>query len=258
MEISLNHVSCGYSKKAVLQNVNLCVKSGEAVCVLGVNGVGKSTLFKTILGFLPTISGNITIDGRNLSDLSLQERANLISYVPQAKGYSYNFSAREIVLMGRTAKVGFFAAPKQKDMEVVEQVFALLGIEKMADRTFSEMSGGEQQIVLMARAIAQEAKFIIMDEPASNLDFANQKRILEAILKLKGNGTGILMACHMPEHAFMCCEKTMIIKRDKSIEFDDTDVIITAENLTEVFGTDIEILKGLDKNGRTLKSCCIL
>jgi iron complex transport system ATP-binding protein len=258
MEIMFKNVSCGYSGADVLTNVNLSFKTGEFWCILGANGIGKTTLFKTLLGVVELKGGEIFIDGRNIQRIKSKDIAQYISYVPQAKSYSLQYSVLDIVLMGRAAHIKQFSYPSKNDYAIAMKMLRKLGIENLSDCMYSELSGGEQQVVLIARALAQESKFIVMDEPASNLDFEHQKRILDVMKSLASNNVGIIMSSHFPDHAFYCNAGVVLIKKNKSIVQGNAEDIITSENLKEGYGVDVGIICGMDLFGKPVKACRLL
>ena len=258
MEIKLKNVTCGYENNAVLSNVNLSFKTGEFWCILGSNGIGKTTLFKTLLGFIPLKSGEILIDGLDMASINGKEIAYCISYVPQAKSYSLQYSVLDTVLMGRACHIKQFSPPTDKDYEIAMKMLKKLEIDYLSGCMYSELSGGEQQVVLIARALAQEARFIIMDEPASNLDFENQKRILDVMKVLADKDVGIVMSSHSPDHAFYCDADVVLIQKDKTILQGNAQEVITSENLKGVYGVDVGIICGTDFNGKIIKACRLL
>lgn len=258
MSLKIENLKCGYRNKIVIENVSIALQSGEALCVLGPNGVGKSTLFKTILGQVKILSGSITIDNMDIQKMSHNNGARLLAYVPQSKNCSYQFCVKDIVMMGRAAFIGKFSTPSVGDEKIVEDAIKKVGIQNLANKKYSQLSGGEQQMVLLARAVAQQSKYIILDEPASNLDFKNQKELLMTICDLTENGVGVLMASHSPEHAFMCCDKTLLLKRNGKYAYGKTNDIITSENLKASYGIDMAILSDTDSEGNTIKACSIL
>ena len=258
MEIKLVELVCGYPSVDVLGPVELSFKTNEICCILGRNGIGKTTLFKTIMGFIPAKRGGVVLDGRDIASMSAKEMAHFISYVPQAKNYSYQYSVLETVLMGRACHIKPYETPTTKDYEIAVAMLDKLRIGHLTNKLYSELSGGEQQIVLIARALAQEASFIIMDEPASNLDFENQKKVLDVLRNLSQNGMGIIMSSHSPDHAFYCGTTSVLITKDKRIIFGENDTVLTSENLKEVYGVDVEIISKKLADGKTAKTCCLL
>ena len=258
MEIKLENVTCGYENIDVLDNINLSFRTGEFWCILGSNGVGKTTLFKTLLGFIPLKKGEIIIDGRSMISINNKEIAHYISYVPQAKSYLLQYSVLDTVLMGRACHIKQFSTPVDKDYEIAMKMLKKLEIDYLSECMYSELSGGEQQVVLIARALAQEARFIIMDEPASNLDFENQKRILDVMKVLANKDVGIVMSSHLPDHAFHCDADVVLIQKDKTILQGNVQEVITSENLKAGYGVDVGIICGTDYNGNKIKTCCLL
>ena len=258
MEIKLENVTCGYENIDVLSNINLLFKTGEFWCILGSNGIGKTTLFKTLLGFIPLKGGEIFIDGLNMKSINNKEIASYISYVPQAKSYSLQYSVLDTVLMGRACHIKQFSPPTDIDYEIAMNMLKKLEIDYLSECMYSKLSGGEQQVVLIARALAQETKFIIMDEPASNLDFENQKRILDVMKVLASKDVGIVMSSHLPDHAFYCNANVVLIKKDKSILQGGASEIITSESLKGGYGVDVGIICGTDSSGNLVKACRLL
>ncbi len=258
MEINLNNVSCGYKTKTVLKDINLTFKTGSIYCVLGANGIGKTTLFKSMLGFIDLVQGSITINNQNILHMSNREIATHISYVPQAKNYSMQYSVFDIILMGRALYIKKFESPSKSDVEKVNEVIKQLKIEHLKDLLYSELSGGEQQVVLVARALAQGSKFIIMDEPASNLDFENQKKVLDVLKELTSMDIGIIMSSHSPDHALYCNSKVVMIKKDKSLVEGSVEDTINNTNLFEVYGVNLDVVKGTGSDGKIYRSCCLI
>lgn len=258
MKIELKDVTCGYRNVDVLSGLNLSFETGEFWCILGANGIGKTTLFKTLLGFIDLRDGEILLDDHNIQDIGTKEFSSYISYVPQAKNYSLQYSVLDTVLMGRANHIKQFSPPTNVDYSVSRKMLEKLGIEHLAQCMYSELSGGEQQVVLIARALAQEARFIIMDEPASNLDFENQKKILDVMKVLAGKGVGIIMSSHSPDHAFYCNADVVLIKKDKSIVHGKAVDIITSENLKGGYGVDVEIICGTDSCGNPIRACRLI
>lgn len=254
MSIEIKNLVCGYGKKTILNDVSFSVSPEDSLCLLGANGIGKTTIFKSLLGFIPPLGGEILIDGQNLNKMSHKERAMKMAYVPQAKSYSYKYTVSDMIMMGRSLHIPKFMSPSKKDYEAVEMVMEQMDLLGYRDAYYSELSGGEQQIILIARAIAQGSDYIIMDEPASNLDYSNQKKLLDTILNLTKNNKGILMASHTPEHAFVCCNKALLITRGREYQFGTVNEIVTSENLSAAYGVDIEVIE-LDSGKKT---CCLI
>lgn len=255
MEIKFSDVCCGYENKTILRNLNLRFETGNFYCILGSNGIGKTTLFKTMMGFLDVKEGQILISGKSIGGMSNKEIAQYVSYVPQAKNYSYQYSVLDIVLMGRAMYIKKFGSPTDADEIVAEDTLRKLDILHLKDKTYSELSGGEQQIVLIARALVQEAQFIVMDEPASNLDYENQKKVLDVLLSLSQNQIGVIMSSHLPDHVFYCNAKAILIFKDRSIKEGSCIDVITEENLSKVYGVRVKVIAHPDDDGGIIRCC---
>ncbi len=256
MELKMENASCGYGRKSVLDCVNFDLHTGEAVCLLGPNGIGKTTIFKTILNFIPIISGDVRIDGNSILKQSAAQLAKHIAYVPQAKGYTYQYTVLDMLLMGRSVHISRFASPSEKDVHHVECVLKDMGIFEYRDRFYNELSGGEQQIVLIARAVVQDTNFILMDEPASNLDFCNEKRLIETVKSLLDKGKGVLMTSHSPAHAFQCCSKAILLDKTGQMKFGTVEDVVTTENLSAAYGVPVAVLMD-ERDNQILKTCCL-
>ncbi|MDO4554929.1 MAG: ABC transporter ATP-binding protein [Lachnospiraceae bacterium] len=166
--MKITNLSCGYGTKTVLKDVSFFLNPGEIFCILGPDGIGKTTLFKTLLGLLPPVSGNILIHDTPLSHFSNREKAQLMAYVPQSHTPPFPYTVHQVVVMGRTAYLGLFRAPGKKDIQIADNILEMLGIVSLRDRIYTELSGGERQMVLIARALAQQPDILLMDEPTAD------------------------------------------------------------------------------------------
>lgn len=247
MTVYIDKITCGYDQKILIRDLSFQLALGEAICILGANGIGKTTLFKSILGQIKMISGDVFVDDKSIKTMTIKERAKFFSYVPQAKAYTYRYTVNDIIMMGRASYIGEFSEPSQQDYKVVQETIDKLSLNHLSNRYYDELSGGEQQIVLIARAIAQEANYILLDEPASNLDFYNQKKLIWIINMLKDDGIGVLMVSHNPEHAFQCCEKALLIGKTGQCFYGETSNTITEENLQTIYETEIGIQSFTDE-----------
>lgn len=255
MKLEIKDASCGYSGKSIVSGLSVKVSSGEILCILGPNGVGKTTLFKTIMGFIPLIRGEITLDSQNICPWSRKKLARHLGYVPQAHVPPFPFSVIDVVVMGKTACLSTFASPSAHDIAESIQTLELLGIGNLKNRIYTELSGGERQMVLIARALIQKPAVLIMDEPTSNLDFGNQVRVLEQINTLASNGLAVIMTSHVPDHAFLCDAKVALLRKDNQFCIGSADEIVTENNLRLAYGVDVKIADVPAKNGKRIKSC---
>lgn len=255
MRLEIKSIVCGFGSRVVVDNFSTTVDSGEILCLLGPNGVGKSTLFKTVLGLLKPMSGQILLDGKNIFKLSRKEFAKVIAYVPQVHNPPFPFTVTDVVMMGRTAHLGTFSAPSRHDREVAIGMLDRLGATFLANRIYTEISGGERQMVLIARALAQEPAFLMLDEPTSNLDFGNQVKVLQCVSGLaKDVGLGIIMTTHFPDHAFQTDGEVALMEWDNVFLSGNAEAIITAENMKDTYGIEIRVVKNNIDN-LTISSC---
>ncbi|MDQ8726489.1 ABC transporter ATP-binding protein [Bradyrhizobium sp. LHD-71] len=211
MTLAAVKLSYGYPGRTIGRNLSLAVEAGEAVALLGPNGGGKTTLLKTMLGLLPPHAGAVSIDGYSLLAMTVGERARRIAYVPQGHAPAFAFSVRDIVLMGRTAHNGLFASPTAVDRVVVEAKLAELGVRHLLDTPYTMISGGERQLVLIARALVQEPRYVVLDEPTASLDFGNQGKVMRQIRTLTAQGLGVLFTTHDPNQAMRYADRAALL-----------------------------------------------
>ena len=255
MRLEIKNLSCGYNDRAVIENFNASLADGDVFCLLGSNGVGKTTTFKTILGFLKPLGGEILADGANvLAMTSDKARAQLISYVPQAHVPPFAFSVFDVVMMSANARLGMFERPSKEDESVALGALETLKMGDFKDKIYTDLSGGERQMVLIARALAQRSKIILLDEPTANLDFGNQMRVLRQIKELAAHGYIVVMTSHQPEQVFYVGAKVAMLGRDKSYIYGAAKEVVTSENLREIYGTDIRVVRN-EIEGEERYSC---
>ena len=255
MIFEVRDATCGYGSTHILDNISLRIESGHILCLLGPNGVGKTTLFKSILGFLTLISGSVLFDGEDISGWPIKKVAKVIGYVPQVHTPPFPFSVLDVVAMGRVAHMGLFGSPRAEDIAEAEKMLERLGISNLKDKVYTEISGGERQMVLVARALAQHPKILIMDEPTANLDFGNQIRVLTQISTLADDGMAIIMTSHFPDHAFLCSSEVGLLRRDSMLLVGSAEEIVTEENLKMAYGVDIRVIRQEIPDIGMLKSC---
>jgi len=233
------NATLGYGAQPVLTNLNLTISSDSVTCLLGPNGVGKTTLFRSALGFLPPLKGEILLNGKNTARFTPKEFARQVAYVPQAHHTPFPYKVKDVVLFGRTAHLGYFGTPNHHDRKVAESTLEMLELRHLSERPFPQLSGGERQMVLIARALAQDASFLIFDEPTSNLDYGNQCRVLQKIRSLQDQSIGILMATHSPDHAFMIGTQVVILQGSSLVQCGRPQDILTTETLHQTYGVDV-------------------
>lgn len=240
--------------RPVLREITFSAARGEVVCLLGPNGTGKTTMLRCLLGLYAPKRGTITLDGQELSALPPRERAKHMAYVPQSSGLAFPYEVREVALMGRVAHLSPGASPKERDRQAVRESLDRLGIRHLERRRFQELSGGERQMVLVARALAQQAEYLIMDEPTASLDYGNQVRILRTIRLLAGQGYGILMTSHYPDHAFLACNRAVLMREGYVMAQGGPEEIVTTENLTRLYNTPVEVSEAIASHEK-MKVC---
>ena len=179
--LEVSGLAFGYGRRRVGAGLDLTVRAGEVLCLLGPNGGGKTTLFKTLLGLLPPLAGAIRLDGEDVARWSRRRLAARLGYVPQAQGATFPFRVSDVVLMGRASRLGPFASPGPADRAIAARALASLEIAHLAERAYTEISGGERQMVLIARALAGEPRILVMDEPTASLDFGNQGLVIVGV-----------------------------------------------------------------------------
>ena len=245
--LSTQNLAYGHPGRTLGRDIELQIHPGEVLCVLGPNGGGKTTLFRTLLGLLPAHAGTIALAGKELSTCTTAERARQMAYVPQAGNSYFAFTVREVVLMGRTAHLGLFDAPGAQDIAAVDAALAELRIVHLADKTFNQISGGERQLALIARALAQESPLLILDEPTASLDFGNQTLILNEILRLKARGRSVLFCTHDPDHALQCADRALLLHRGNVLALGTPREVVTAANLKQLYGVDVELIESVSR-----------
>lgn len=242
MSIKVQNLDFSYDRKRqVLKDISFSIDPGKMVCLIGPNGVGKSTLFKAILRQIHCYTGNIYIGGEDTSEMSAMQLARKVAYIPQSSPVTFNYSVFEMVLMGTTAGLSLFSAPGQKEKQTAEEAMDLLGISDLKNRGFSYISGGERQLALIARALCQQSKILVMDEPTANLDYGNATRVMQQIKELSRSGYTIIQATHQPDQAFLFADEVLAMKDGSIIAQGEPRDIITKELVEELYGVQVEI-----------------
>jgi iron complex transport system ATP-binding protein len=240
--ISVKNISFGYTNKTILNVISLDIASGEIITLLGPNGCGKSTLIKLMLGLHRPGEGSICLDGVDISRLGSKTIARAIAYVPQIHRSYFPYTVMDIVLMGRIPHKTFFYRYSKEDINIAHDAMERLSISHLAERPYTELSGGERQLAVVARAIAQGAKTLIMDEPATGLDYGNQLRLLEEIIRLSQEGYTFIKSTHSPEHALWVADRAIMIKNGTIMADGKCDQIINSENLFHLYNARVNVM----------------
>jgi iron complex transport system ATP-binding protein len=240
--LEVRALAFGFPGRTVGRDVSFTLAAGDVMCVLGPNGGGKTTLFRTVLGLIEKHSGSIELEANSLENLSRGEIARRIGYVPQGHSAYFAFTVREFVLMGRTAHLGAFASPAKKDVLVAERSLESLGIAHLADQPVTEISGGERQLALVARALAQEPRLLVLDEPTASLDFGNQVRVLERMSALARSGIAVLFSSHDPDHAFLCASRALLLAEGRVLEAGAPRDVIRSDTLERMYRVSVQVV----------------
>jgi iron complex transport system ATP-binding protein len=230
-------------KERIFGDVNLSIEEGDVLCILGPNGTGKSTLIKCMNGLLKLNSGDIILDGQNIYSMKKTDLAKIIGYIPQSHNSTFAFSVFDVVLMGRAPHLSLTSVPGENDHEIAEKALKSLGISHLRDKAYTEISGGERQMALIARVLAQQPKILLLDEPTSHLDFGNQIRTLEVIKMLSKSGLSVIMTSHFPDHTFLSSNKVAIMNRGTITEIGTPENVVTEDNMRQAYGIDVKILE---------------
>ncbi|MFN8613104.1 MAG: ABC transporter ATP-binding protein [Vulcanimicrobiota bacterium] len=241
--LSVQQLSAGHSKPLV-SGLSFAVRKGESLALLGPNGGGKTTLLRTLLGLVKPLAGRVELHGKALSGWARQELAQAIAYVPQLASPAFAFTVTEMVLMGRRACVGTFRQPGREDHRIVGDCLEWLAIRHLAARRFQNLSGGERQLVMIARALAQQAEVLVMDEPTASLDFGNQARLLATIQGLKTSGKTLIFSTHHPEQAVQVADRILLLQPG-DWHVASPDCLRDTSKLARLYGIGEEVLQAL-------------
>jgi len=239
--IEIRSLLCGYGKTEVLKNINLHLKPGELAGILGPNGSGKSTLLLALAGVLPYGSGSIRVSGEEIAGTTARFRAKLMASVPQRSELSFPFKCLSIVLMGRYPFLSRFGGYSRQDMDKALDAMEQTDTIHLAERMITEVSGGEAQRVIIARALAQETEILLLDEATSNLDVAKKIQIFDLLRRKNAKGATILCAMHDLNLAALYCNRLVFMKEGKIALDGPTDETFNNENLSRIYETDIRV-----------------
>lgn len=249
-------LKAGYGQKEVVHGVSFEVPRGQFVCVIGANGCGKSTLLKNLLGLVEPFGGEVLIDGKPIGDMDERERARHFAYIPQAHTPPFPFRVSDVVILGRTPYLtGVAQNTSEHDNLVAYRAMRQLGIEDLADSIYTELSGGQQQLVLIARALAQEPDLLVMDEPTAALDFGNQQLVLSCVYGLTRLGMSVVMVTHDPDHALFCADRVIMMEDGRIIGDGTPGEIITTANLRRIYNTESYVTDVKLEGGETVRVC---
>lgn len=257
MRLALRDVAVGYDKNDPIQKyVNFSIESGEVCCILGPNGCGKTTLVKTILGLVPLLSGAISLDGDDVTKWGAARLSQAMAYVAQKHEQPFPFQVKDVVMLGRISKMrGMGGQPTSEDYAIVENAMDEMGIYHLRDVPYMDISGGELQMVMFARALAQEPQMLILDEPTAALDYGNAVRVIEKVRQMARSGYAVLMITHNPDHAFMCGANVALFTRAQPMKFGNAYDVITRENIKDAYGINVKLVEFTHANQEVMRMC---
>jgi iron complex transport system ATP-binding protein len=229
-------------RRAVVDGVSLRLGRGEVLAILGPNGAGKTTLLYILLGILKAQSGRIWLDGRELSTCTRSEISRVVGLVPQFEHVAFEYSVEEYVLMGRAPHLGMLELPTQDDDRLAVEALDQLGLLALRHRSMLELSGGERQMVVLARALAQQARLLLMDEPLAHLDLSNKGRILAVIRRLSEAGVAVVFTTHEPDMVQGVAHRVLLMREGQVVASGPTEAVLTSEALSQTYGVAIRVL----------------
>jgi iron complex transport system ATP-binding protein len=240
--LQIKDLHTGYHKKEIVCGISFDIAAGEFACVIGANGCGKSTALKAILGLLPLFAGEILMSGSSVATMNTKTRAQHFAYIPQVHTPPFPFKVADVVLLGRTPHLNSTVSAVSKDDKIkAYTAMEQLDITDLAQTEYTELSGGQQQLVLIARALAQEPRILVMDEPTASLDYGNQQLVLSRMHDLSRSGMAVLMVTHDPDHALFVADQVIVMESGKVIDQGTPLEMITTRNLEKVYNTHVHV-----------------
>ncbi len=249
--LEADNVSFSYGDgRLVLDDVSICIAPGEMLTLLGPNGAGKSTLLNCLVGALVPQQGRVLLADEDVSRMMPRDVAKVVAYVPQTSIPTYGYQVRNYIAMGRAPHKGMFQHPDADDFALVDEAMESLGITHLARKPYTQISGGERQLVNVCRAIVQKPKVILFDEPTSALDYGNQIKVLRMVKHLREQGYAIIMTTHNPDHPILLGGRVAILDRDGHLVSGGVGKLMTEDRLSELYGIDLRVLRidELDRN----------
>lgn len=253
--LQVRDLHAGYERHEVIHGASFSVGRGEFVCMLGANGCGKTTILKNILGLAKPFAGSITMDGEDIARMRERQLARRVAYIPQAHTPPFPFTVADVVIMGRTPYINRLAVVSEEDKAIAICALRRLSIEHLASRAYTQLSGGQRQLVVIARALAQKPDLLVMDEPTASLDFGNQHVVMAQMRSLADSGMGVLMVTHDPDHALFCADRVIVVQRGVITHNGSPAEVIDSECMRAIYGTDVLVAKVNGASGRVVRVC---
>ncbi|MBQ9988649.1 MAG: ABC transporter ATP-binding protein [Clostridia bacterium] len=241
MLIEAKDISFGYGPTNIFNKLSLNINVSEVLCILGPNGAGKTTLMNCLVGLYPVKTGKILLEGQDILSLSPRYVAQRIGYVPQVIVPTFSYSVLEYVVTGCAPHIGTFERPGEEEYEKAMAALREMGIARLSDKAYNEISGGERQQASIARVLAQKPSVILMDEPTAHLDYGNQYRVLDTIHGLKEKGFGVVLTTHNPDHPLMLGGRVAVIDREGNYVGGTAEEVINESFLKKLYGVDLQM-----------------
>ena len=241
MSIEVKQLSFSYGEKEVLKDVSFSAEYGQFLSVLGPNGAGKSTLFRCMLGLLKPSAGSTVIDGRTIAEMTASQLSHHMAYIPQSHNPVFNYSVFDMVLMGTTGQMGNFSSPGKEQVRAAEIALERLGISHLRSRGYANISGGERQLALIARALVQDARILIMDEPSSALDYGNRMRVMQTVKSLTKEGYTVIQSTHDPDQAFLYSDRVLALQGGQVLAYGEPKETICDQLISTLYGVEVEV-----------------
>jgi len=255
VKLSIQNASFGYNENRLIwHDINIDVSEGSCLCLLGPNGCGKTTLFNCINGNYRLNSGDVFVNGKSITQFSVSQLARTMGIVFQEHSAPFPYSSLEVVRMGRTPHLGLFETPSKQDTLRAYSIMEEMGIAHLADKSYTHISGGERQLVLIARTLCQEPEMILFDEPTSHLDFKNQAMVLSTVKKLSESGMTIVMTSHFPNHVWKIGSDVAMLGYEGMIAQGPVEEVMTEANLSRTYGVEVKIYEA-QAGGKTNRFC---
>jgi iron complex transport system ATP-binding protein len=254
--ISVHNAAFGYDEIDIFKDLTFDIRKGELLCLMGANGCGKTTLLRCINGILKLKKGSVLLEGKDIITMTATQVARRIGFVFQDNTSPFSYPVIDVVCMGRAPHLGHFSTPSSIDMKIAEEALDMVGMSHIRNRPFMNLSGGQRQLVAIARTMAQQADIILLDEPTSHLDFKNQALVLRTARDLVGRGLSIVMSSHLPDHALLYSDRVALMKDGGFIALGSPDEVVTEENLRATYEIVVKILSAIDPtSGEEVKFC---
>lgn len=257
--IEIRNAAFSYGAQSIFKDISFSVTPGEIFCLLGPNGCGKTTLLDCILGFHPLNAGSIHVAGKDTRSYGHGKIARHLAYVPQRHERTFPYTVRQIVTMGRAAYLGMFEAPSEEDRRLADKALDRIGIRHLGDRPYTHLSGGETQLVMIARALVQQTPVVIMDEPTAHLDFRYELQIMEVITELvRADHLSIVMATHFPNHAFYfqnngVSTTVALLHQGGLLAVGPPEATLDEERLKTLYGVNASVISLNTEDGTSMK-----